>query len=169
MTIPKRIGITGGAGFIGSHLCERLLYEGRGVVAVDDLSHGSLAQISSFASNPRFTFHQMDCRDTHALRKAFDGCDALAHLAAEKIQRYGGALHTLEANVAVAHSAFEVALSLDVRVIVTSTSDVYGNATPPFNEEDHVVIGPPTTRRWSYAVSKLYDEHLALATMEEKG
>ena len=99
----------------------------------------------------------------------FAGCDAVAHLAAEKIPRYGGALQTLESNVAGAHAACEVALALDALVIVTSTSDVYGNATPPFAEDDHVVIGPSTTRRWAYAVSKLYDEHIALAMAEEKG
>ncbi|MBN1529092.1 MAG: NAD-dependent epimerase/dehydratase family protein [Thermoleophilaceae bacterium] len=166
---PSKIGVTGGAGFIGSHLCERLLAEGREVVAVDDLSHGTTANMASFMQNPGFRFHQMDCRNARELRRVFAGCDAVAHLAAEKIPRYGGALQTLESNVQGAHAACEVALSLDAPVIVTSTSDVYGNATPPFNEEDHVVIGPSTTRRWAYAVSKLYDEHIALAMAEEKG
>ena len=169
MTTPSKIGVTGGAGFIGSHLCERLLAEGRQVIAVDDLSHGTTANMASFIQNPNFRFHQMDCRHPRELRKVFAGCDAVAHLAAEKIPRYGGALQTLESNVQGAHAACDVALALDAPVIVTSTSDVYGNATPPFNEEDHVVIGPSTTRRWAYAVSKLYDEHIALAMAEEKG
>jgi UDP-glucose 4-epimerase len=166
---PSKIGVTGGAGFIGSHLCERLLAEGRQVITVDDLSHGTTANMASFMQNPNFRFHQMDCRNPRELRRVFASCDAVAHLAAEKIPRYGGALQTLESNVEGAHAACEVALGLDVPVIVTSTSDVYGNATPPFNEEDHVVIGPSTTRRWAYAVSKLYDEHIALAMAEEKG
>ena len=169
MTTPSKIGVTGGAGFIGSHLCERLLAEGRQVIAVDDLSHGTTANMAGFVQHPNFRFHQMDCRNPRELRKVFAGCDAIAHLAAEKIPRYGGALQTLESNVAGAHAACEVALSLGALVIVTSTSDVYGNATPPFAEDDHVVIGPSTTRRWAYAVSKLYDEHIALAMAEEKG
>jgi UDP-glucose 4-epimerase len=111
----------------------------------------------------------MDCRNARELRRVFAGCEAVAHLAAEKIPRYGGALQTLESNVAGAQAACEVALALDALVIVTSTSDVYGNATPPFAEDDPVVLGPSTTRRWAYAVSKLYDEHIALAMAEEKG
>ncbi len=93
----------------------------------------------------------------------FADCDAIAHLAADKIPRYGGALKTLEVNVDGAHAACGVALALDVPLIITSTSDVYGNATPPFAEDDPIVLGPSTTRRWAYAVSKLYDEHIALA------
>jgi UDP-glucose 4-epimerase len=168
-TYPNRIGITGGAGFIGSHLCERLLDEGREVVTVDNLSHGDLANLSTFIGNPNFRFHQLDCRDARQLRRAFAGCDAVAHLAADKIPRYGGALRTLEGNVEGAHAACDVALALDVPLIITSTSDVYGNATAPFNEDDNVVLGPSTTRRWAYAVSKLYDEHIALANAEERG
>jgi UDP-glucose 4-epimerase len=161
--------VTGGAGFIGSHLCERLLSEGREVVTVDDFSHGSRANLASFVDHPSFEFHELDCRDVSALRRAFDGCDAVVHLAAEKIPRYGGALHTLEANVATTRAACDVALALDALAIVTSTSDVYGNATPPLAEDAHLVIGPSTTRRWSYAVSKLYDEHIALALAHEQG
>ena len=169
MTNPNRIGITGGAGFIGSHLCQRLLEEGREVVAVDDFSHGNPGNMVEFVGNPNFRFHQMDCRDARFLRRVFNGCDAIAHLAADKIPRYGGALRTLEGNVEGAHAACDVALALDAPVIITSTSDVYGNATAPFNEDDNVVLGPSTTRRWAYAVSKLYDEHIALANAEEKG
>ncbi|MGH2745046.1 MAG: NAD-dependent epimerase/dehydratase family protein [Thermoleophilaceae bacterium] len=169
MTTPNRIGVTGGAGFIGSHLCERLLDEGREVVAVDNFSHGSQANMAGFIQHPNFRFHEMDCRDSRKLRRVFADCDAIAHLAADKIPRYGGALRTLEGNVEGAHAACGVALALDVPVIITSTSDVYGNATPPFAEHDPVVLGPSTTRRWAYAVSKLYDEHIALANAEEKG
>ncbi|HEY7453589.1 MAG TPA: NAD-dependent epimerase/dehydratase family protein [Thermoleophilaceae bacterium] len=169
MTNPTRIGVTGGAGFIGSHLCERLLAEGREVITVDDFSHGNPGNMATFMSNPNFRFHQADCRDARKMRRIFSGCDALAHLAADKIPRYGGALKTLEGNVEGAHAACDVALALDVPVIITSTSDVYGNANPPFSEDDPVVIGPSTTRRWAYAVSKLYDEHIALANAEEKG
>src|SRR5262245_2459541 len=166
---PHRIGVTGGAGFIGSHLCERLLAEDREVIAVDDLSHGSRSNVADFINHPSFKFHEFDCKDTRRLRQAFAGCDAIVHLAAEKIPRYGGALNTLEANVATTRSSRDVALSIDALVIVTSTSDVYGNATPPLAEDAELVIGPSTTRRWAYAVSKLYDEHMALAMAHESG
>src|SRR5438552_7783028 len=86
-----------------------------------------------------------------------------------KIPRYDGALQTLESNVAGVNSACAVALALNADLIVTSTSDVYGNAPAPLHEDGPVVLGPPTTRRWAYAVSKLYDEHLALALAEERG
>jgi UDP-glucose 4-epimerase len=169
LTIPTRIGVTGGAGFIGSHLCERLLAEGREVVAVDNFSHGSPANVAGFLGDSNFRFAEADCRDARRMRRVFAGCDAIAHLAADKIPRYGGALATLEGNVEGAHAACEVALALDVPLIMTSTSDVYGNATAPFSEDDPVVLGPSTTRRWAYAVSKLYDEHIALANAEERG
>jgi UDP-glucose 4-epimerase len=169
MTGPSVIGVTGAAGFIGSHLCERLLDEGRTVIGIDDYSHGSPANIAACFENPRFTFHQLDCRDERGMARVFAGCETIVHLAAEKIPRYGGALKTLQANVAGAEAVYEVALALDAHVVIASTSDVYGNATPPFAEEDALTLGPPTTRRWAYAVSKLYDEHVALALREERG
>lgn len=165
----NRIGITGAAGFIGSHLCDRLLSEGVEVVGVDDLSRGSLLNLERCIDDPRFTLKVMDCTQRRPLRLAFDGCDAIVHLAALKIPRYGGALKTLEANVAGAMTAYNVALALDADLVIASTSDVYGNGEPPFAEDGPLVLGPPTTRRWAYAVSKLYDEHVALALAEERG
>ena len=103
------------------------------------------------------------------MRRTFAGCDAIVHLAAEKIPRYGNALKTLQANVAGAESVYEAALAIDAPVTIASTSDVYGNATPPFAEDDALTLGPPTTRRWAYATSKLYDEHVALALAAEQG
>jgi nucleoside-diphosphate-sugar epimerase len=169
MTRPAKIGVTGAAGFIGSHLCERLLAEGREIVAVDDLSHGSMRNVRAYADNPRFRFVEMDCRDALRLRRTFSDCDAIVHLAAEKIPRYGNALKTLQANVAGAESVYEAALAADAPVVIASTSDVYGNATPPFAEDAELTLGPPTTRRWAYATSKLYDEHVALALAAEQG
>jgi UDP-glucose 4-epimerase len=164
----KKVGVTGAAGFIGANLCERLLAEGVEVVGVDDLSYGSVGNISRLFDDPKFRFDVLDCTRRRELREAFDGCDAIAHLAAKKIPRFGGALSTLEVNVAGVNAAAAVALSLDADLIVTSTSDVYGNAEPPFAEDDQIVLGPSTTKRWSYAVSKLYDEHFALALAEER-
>ena len=165
----KRVGITGAAGFIGSHLCDRLLSEGIEVVGVDDLSYGSLANLEQAIGNPRFRLENFDCTRRRQLRVAFDGCDAIVHLAAQKIPRYGGALMTLEANVAGVNAACSVALTLDADLVIASTSDVYGNAQVPFREDGELTLGPPTTRRWAYAVSKLYDEHVALALAEERG
>jgi UDP-glucose 4-epimerase len=169
MTIPATVGITGVSGFIGSHLAERLLAEGRTVVGIDDFSHGLANNMDTFRDHPNFTFVELDCRDALQVRRTFTGCDALVHLAAEKIPRYGGALKTLQANVAGAESLYEAALALDVPVLVASTSDVYGNASPPFAEDQELTLGPPTTRRWAYATSKLYDEHVALAMAAEQG
>lgn len=169
MTNPATVGITGVAGFIGSHLAERLLAEGRSVVGIDDFSHGAASNMDTFIDHPNFTFLELDCRDALRVRRTFADCDALVHLAAEKIPRYGGALKTLQANVAGAESLYEAALALDVPVLVASTSDVYGNSTPPFAEDTPLTLGPPTTRRWAYATSKLYDEHVALAMAAEQG
>jgi UDP-glucose 4-epimerase len=165
----KRVGVTGAAGFIGSHVCEQLLDRGYEVIGVDDLSYGSVANLASFMDHPNFRFEVLDCTKQRELRLVFAGCDAIAHLAAKKIPRFGGTLKTLEVNVQGMDAACAVALSLDADLVITSTSDVYGNATPPFREDSELVIGPPTTKRWAYAVSKMYDEHYALALAEERG
>lgn len=164
----KRVGITGAAGYIGSHLCERLLSEDVEVVGVDDLSRGTLDNLAGCLGRPGFRFEKLDCTLRQPLRAAFKGCDAIVHLAAQKIPRYGGALMTLEANVAGMNAACSAALNLDADLVVASTSDVYGNAPLPFAEDGPLVLGPPTSRRWAYAVSKLYDEHVALALTEER-
>jgi UDP-glucose 4-epimerase len=168
MTLPARVGVTGAAGFIGANLVERLLSEGVEVVGVDDLSMGSLRNLSGMLDDPSFRFCQFDCRDAHQLRREFGICDAIVHLAAMKIPRYGGAMETLEINVDGSHVACDVALATGAHLVLASTSDVYGMATPPFAEEDPIVLGPPTSRRWSYAASKYFDEHLALRMVEER-
>ena len=165
----KRVGITGVAGFIGSHLADRLVTEGVEVVGVDDLSRGTMLNLELCLDDQLFQFERLDCTRRSELRAAFEGCDAIVHLAAQKIPRYGGALMTLEANVAGVQAAAHCALSLDADLVIASTSDVYGNAEPPFREDGNVLLGPPTTRRWAYAVSKLYDEHVCLALAEERG
>jgi UDP-glucose 4-epimerase len=161
--------VTGAAGFIGSHLCKRLLDEGYEVVGVDNLSRGTMANLDGCIEQRAFSFERFDCTKRRELVRAFHGCDAIAHLAAQKIPRYDGALMTLESNVAGVNAACAAALALDADLIVTSTSDVYGNAPTPLAEDGPVVLGPPTTRRWAYATSKLYDEHVALALAEERG
>src|SRR5919201_2321643 len=165
----RRVGITGAAGFIGSHLTDRLLSEGYEVVGIDDLSRGSLLNLEACIENPAFRLEVIDCTAKRELRGALHGCDAIVHLAAKKIPRYGGALATLEENVNGSEAVAQIALAMDADLIVASTSEVYGNAEPPFREDGPLLLGPPTTRRWAYAVSKLYDEHLVLALAEERG
>jgi UDP-glucose 4-epimerase len=139
------------------------------VIGVDDLSTGSLDNVTHLMDQPGFTLHEFDCRDAGRLGQVFGECDAIVHLAAMKIPRYGGALKTMEVNVDGSHAAFKVALATGAHIVIASTSDVYGNAQAPFREDGDIVLGPPTSRRWSYATSKLYDEHLALRLAEEQG
>jgi UDP-glucose 4-epimerase len=166
----KTIAVTGAAGFIGSNLIDELMSRGYGVAAIDDLSMGSLANLEEHRQSPRFAFHQVDVRDLPALRGACRGADAIIHLAAFKIPRYGGALQTLQINAHGAEHALEVGREAGVRVLLASTSDVYGrNPKLPFAEDDDSVFGASTVPRWSYAVSKLFEEHLALAYREAYG
>ncbi|HEY6076249.1 MAG TPA: NAD-dependent epimerase/dehydratase family protein, partial [Gaiella sp.] len=148
MTDMKVVGVTGAAGFVGTNLCRRLLADGYEVVGIDDLSYGDLGNVAPLLREPGFRFEVVDCTEPRPLETAFASCDAIAHLAAKKIPRFGGALATLELNVAGMNAVASVALSLDVDLVITSTSDVYGNATPPFSEDSELVIGPPTTKRW---------------------
>ncbi|MDX6412413.1 MAG: UDP-glucose 4-epimerase [Gaiellaceae bacterium] len=165
----KRVGVTGATGFIGSHLCARLLDEGVEIVGVDDLSRGSLSNLAHCLDNESFRLEVLDACDQRQLRAAFEGCDAIVHLAALKIPRYSGSLRTLDANVAAVNAAANVAIALDADLIFASTSDVYGNAPTPLVEDGPIVLGPPTTRRWAYAASKVYAEHVVLALAEERG
>ena len=118
---------------------------------------------------PGFELLEYDCRDTARLARDFADVGGIMHLAACKIPRFGGALNTMHVNVDGSQAAFDVALELDVPIVFTSTSDVYGNAETPFREDGEIVLGPPTSRRWSYAASKYFDEHLALRMHEEHG
>lgn len=165
-----RVGVTGCAGFLGSNLVERLLELGHAVVGIDNLSMGSRENLHPQLEDPRFTFLEMDVRDREGMLGAFRGCDVLVHLAAYKIPRYGKAIDTLLINNEGAHNILEVARAGRTKTVLASTSDVYGkNPKLPFHEEHDLVIGPSTVRRWSYAVSKLYDEHLAFAYQDEYG
>ena len=162
--MPKKITVTGAAGFIGSNLCEGLLARDCEVVGIDNLSMGSMRNLMNCMNETNFEFHQIDVRDFDTLKTVCHNSDVLVHLAAYKIPRYGNAIETLLINSEGTKNILEVARQEKMKIVLASTSDVYGkNLKVPFSEESDLVLGPSTVSRWSYAVSKLYDEHLALA------
>lgn len=163
-----KIAVTGVAGFIGSNLAERLIARGDEVRGLDDLSHGTLDNIASVAGHARFQFHQGSILDLQALGRIAAGADALVHLAAGKIPRYGDALDTLVTNGEGGLQVLRACRDHGVRrMVLASTSDCYGrNPQVPFTEESASVIGGPHVRRWSYAISKMFEEQAAFAFRE---
>ena len=163
-----KILITGVAGFIGSNLLKALLAKKYEVVGIDNLSQGFIRNISPQLNNPSFEFIEGDVRDLSLLKSAVKGVDCIVHLAAYKIPRYGNALATLEINTQGTRNILEAAKDTRPKVIFASTSDVYGkNPRVPFSEEDTLCMGQTNIKRWSYAVSKMFDEHLCFAYYEE--
>jgi len=160
--------VTGGAGFIGSHLCESLLSRGYFVRCLDDLSYGSKANINSITNNPDFDFTLGDVCDIDTVNKLAENARYIFHMAARKIPRYGNALATLKINNDGTRNIYDTAGRYGCKVILASTSDVYGKGNPPFKETDDLLVGRSDSRRWSYAVSKIFDEHLALAYHSEQ-
>ena len=166
----KSILVTGGAGFIGSHLSERLLAAGHKVSVIDDLSTGSLKNIEHLRSNPDYHF----CRDTVlnnlVLDRLISQADVVVHLAAAVgvqliVER---PVHTIETNVAGTETVLRTALRYGAKVLIASTSEVYGKGSKiPFNEEDDVLLGSTAKSRWAYAASKMVDEFLGLAYHRE--
>ena len=160
----QEIAITGCAGFLGSHLVDALLEKGYRVIGIDNLSMGKIENIIHNLGNPNFQFFKIDVRNFTSLKDILKHADIIVHLAAYKIPRYGKAIETLLINSEGSRNILEVAKELKCKVILASTSDVYGkNPNVPFHEESDLVIGPSTVARWSYAVSKLFDEHLGFA------
>jgi UDP-glucose 4-epimerase len=167
----QRVLITGGAGFIGSHLAEALVTEGKEVFVIDDLSTGSLANIGFLHGNPRFHFTKGSTLDGDLLGSLIEQVDFVYHLAAavgvDLVVR--SPVFTIEDNVRGTENVLAVAAKREVGVLLTSTSEVYGKSDRDrFREDDDLVIGPPTFGRWSYACSKLLDEFLALAYWRER-
>ncbi len=164
------IVITGGAGFLGSHLVDALLAKGHTVVAIDNLSHGKIANLAEAMKSPNFKFVQADVCDAAAVGNAFDSASVIVHMAAFKIPRYGSRISTLSINSLGTTNMLNLAVEHGAKFVLTSTSDVYGkNPEVPFKETDPSVIGESRIPRWAYAVSKLYDEHLVFAYAEEYG
>jgi UDP-glucose 4-epimerase len=163
--------VTGGAGFIGSHLAERLLDRGDEVHIVDDLSTGSVANIQHLKANPAFHYH-IDSIANHALMaELVDLCDMTYHLAAAVGVRLivDSPVRTMETNIRGTEIVLELAEKKRKRVLITSTSEVYGKREQiPFHEDDDLVMGPTSKGRWSYACSKAIDEFLAIAYWKEK-
>lgn len=172
MTRPSgRFLVTGVAGFLGSNLLERMLRDGHEVVGIDNLSMGSLDNIAEFESNPKFRFLQRDVIHAATFADLEGPFDAIVHLAAFKIPRYGKAIDTLKINYQGTEQALEFARRLNIKAVLASTSDIYGrNPQLPFSEEGtDSVIGSSKSPRWAYAVSKLFDEHLGLAYADAYG
>jgi UDP-glucose 4-epimerase len=170
--IPKhRILVTGGAGFIGSHLVERLLHDGYSVAVIDDCSTGSLENLRNVISEPRLEFLQSKVSECSRLDELVSGCEAIYHLAAavgvELVVH--SPVRTIETNLHETEAILQAAAESKTPVLLTSTSEVYGKSQKSaFDEEDDLLIGPPHLGRWSYACSKLMDEFLALAYAREK-
>jgi UDP-glucose 4-epimerase len=166
-----KVAVTGAAGFIGSNLAERLVARGDVVHGIDDLSHGSLENLSGLRGHPRFRLTQASILDPAAMDAAAEGADALVHLAAGKIPRYGDAMDTLVTNAEGGLRVLRACRDRKVRrMVLASTSDCYGrNPDVPFSEESVSVIGSPRVRRWSYAVSKMFEEQALFAFAERHG
>jgi UDP-glucose 4-epimerase len=171
MKKAKHILVTGGAGFIGSHLVERMLNDGKSVAVIDDFSTGSLENLRATKKNPRLKIVRSKISECAELPKLAADAEFIFHLAAtvgvELVVK--SALQVLEASFYEAQILLRAAAKNSTPLLLTSTSEVYGkSAKPEFGEDDDLLIGPPGQSRWSYACSKLTDEFLALAYAREK-
>jgi UDP-glucose 4-epimerase len=167
-----KVFITGGAGFIGSHLSERLLAEGSEVLILDDLSTGSISNIEHLIGKPGFNYRIGTVMDEPLVAEMVDRCDFTIHLAAAVgvkliVER---PVYTIENNVHGTEVVLNAVARKQKPVLIASTSEVYGkSAKVPFREEDDLVLGPTSHSRWAYACSKALDEWLGLAYAREKG
>ncbi|MBI3273418.1 MAG: GDP-mannose 4,6-dehydratase [Planctomycetes bacterium] len=162
--MEKTVLVTGVAGFLGSNFLEALLERGYRVVGIDNLSQSPLSNLEPFLAHPRFRFVQGDVRDRLVVFAAASTAQLILHLAAYKIPRYSDALDTLTINATGTENILEAARTYGCRVVAASTSDIYGkNPVIPFTEDMTLAIGDPTVKRWSYAISKMFEEQLCFA------
>jgi UDP-glucose 4-epimerase len=166
-----RVLITGGAGFVGSHLSEALLARGDEVYVLDDLSTGSIDNIAHLKTNPKFHYTIESVTNEPLLAELIDRCDTVVHLAAAVGVKLivESPVRTIETNVHGTEVVLKVANKKKKLVLIASTSEVYGkSAKVPFSEDDDLVLGPTSKHRWAYACSKMIDEFLALAYWKER-
>jgi UDP-glucose 4-epimerase len=163
--------ITGGAGFIGSHLAEALVRRGDEVAVIDDLSTGSIENIEPLKGRSEFSYVIDTIQNRAVMAELVDRADVVYHLAAAVGVRLiiESPVRTIETNIKGTELVLELAAKKRKKVVIASTSEVYGKATnPPFGEDSDIVLGATTKSRWSYACSKAIDEFLALAYWRER-
>ena len=163
--------ITGGAGFIGSHLAEALLARGERVLVIDDLSTGRIRNVEHLKGSPGFEYFVDSIMNRPVLAELVDRSDFVFHLAAAVGVKLivESPVRTIETNVRGTEVVLDLANKKKKPVLIASTSEVYGKSTTvPFSEDDDLVLGPTTRGRWSYACSKALDEFLGLAYFHEK-
>src|SRR4030095_11266765 len=166
-----RVLITGGAGFVGSHLSEALLERGDEVFIIDNLSTGSMENVLHLKSHARFHYTIDTVANETVLAELIDRCDIVVHLAAAVGVKLivEQPVHTIETNVHGTEVVLKLANKKKKLVVIASTSEVYGKSTVvPFHEDDDLVMGPTLKHRWAYACSKAIDEFLALAYWKER-
>ena len=166
-----KVLITGGAGFIGSHLAERHLQRGDEVYCLDDLSTGAIENILHLKADPNFNYIIDTITNYRLVAELVDLCDVIYHLAAAVGVRLivESPVRTIETNIRGTEIALGLAAKKQRRILITSTSEVYGKLDRvPFKEDDDLVMGPTSKGRWSYACSKAIDEFLAIAYWKER-
>lgn len=164
--------ITGGAGFIGSHLSEQLLSNGYKVTVIDNLSTGRFQNIEHLAKNPNFRYAIEDIRNVNVIDRLVSECDIIFHLAAAVGVKniIDNPINTIEVNIGGTETILKTARRYRRRLLIASTSEVYGKGVNfPFREDDDTLSGPTLRSRWSYAASKAVDEFLAFAYHMEVG
>ncbi|MBF0208968.1 MAG: GDP-mannose 4,6-dehydratase [Oligoflexia bacterium] len=166
-----KVLVTGGAGFIGSHLCDRLIKSGHQVFVIDDLSTGQIENIEQLKGHTNFHYTIDTITNKPLIHELIDKCDVIYHLAAAVgvkliVER---PVHSIETNIYGTELIFKYASQKNKRTIIASTSEVYGKSGKvPFSENDDLILGPTHIARWSYACSKAIDEYLAHAYWNEK-
>ncbi|MCP4262286.1 MAG: NAD-dependent epimerase/dehydratase family protein [Planctomycetes bacterium] len=167
-----RVLVTGGAGFIGSHLTERLLNDGHEVAAIDNLSTGSLKNIENYTDHSGFEFVKGDIRNAGLIEPLVERSDMIFHLAAAvgvKLIAEDPVL-TIETNIGGTEIVLDIANKFGKKIFLASSSEVYGKSEAvPFREEDDIVLGSTSFSRWAYACSKAIDEFLGLAFYQQYG